>query len=65
MTPSARRTALIRLMAEIDQRLAAAEELAANPYLALDERSHIAEQIAFRRNALMRIEGLLAEIRDE
>jgi hypothetical protein len=64
MDQSERRTALVRLMAEIDQRIAAAEDLATNSLLTTDEQSFIVEQIAYRRNALMRIEGMLAEIEE-
>jgi hypothetical protein len=62
LSPSERRTALVRLSTEIDQRIAAAEDLSAHGLLTLDERGFVVEQIAFRRNAVMRIEGMLAEI---
>jgi hypothetical protein len=65
MTPHDRRTALIRLLAEIDQRIAAAEDLNYNGLLTIDERVFVAEQIAFRRNAAMRIEWKLMESNDQ
>lgn len=59
MTSAERRASLVRLLAEIDQRIAEAEELNASGLLESDERGFVSEQIALRRNAVLRIEGIL------
>lgn len=62
MTSAERRIALIRLLADIDQRIAEAETSSAASLLTTDERGFIAEQLAYRRNAMIRIEKLLTEV---
>jgi hypothetical protein len=62
MTPVERRIALIRLIAEIDQQIGKAEDFAYRPDLTVEERSGAVAQLALRRNAVIRVEGLLAEI---
>lgn len=62
MTPSEQRTALIRLLAEIDQRTTEAETLASDASLDADEREYAGAQVSFRRRAVERVEAMLAEI---
>lgn len=61
MTPTERRIALIRLLAEMDQQTGKAEDLTYVPELTLEERSSAVEQLAYRRDALLRVEAILAE----
>lgn len=61
MTPTECRIALIRLLAEMDQQAGKAEDLTYMPELTLKERSSAVEQLASRRNAVLRVEALLAE----
>jgi hypothetical protein len=61
MTPSERRTALIRLLADIDQQISLAEDLAFIPMLTRGEREYAIQQLEFRRKAVMHVEGLLAK----
>jgi hypothetical protein len=55
------RTTLIRLIAEIDQRIAEAESLANNRSLDDGERKSAAALLDFRRNAVQRVERMLKE----
>ena len=48
MTPAERRTACIRLLAEIDQLIAECEDLADQPVVADDEREYLAVHLQFR-----------------
>jgi hypothetical protein len=51
MTHAERRTAYIKLLAEIDQLIAECEDLAAQPVLADDEREYLAVHLMLRRDA--------------
>ena len=62
MTPAERRLAMIRLLAQIDQRIADAESLAADARLNHEERQSAAAALSFRRRAVERIETMLAEL---
>lgn len=46
MTPAERRTALVRLLAQIDQQMAECEALASQPVLSYDEEEYVAVQLA-------------------
>jgi len=62
MTPSKRRAACIRLLAEIDQLIAECKDLASQPVLADDEQEYLAVHLQMRRDARERVERLLASI---
>ena len=59
MTPSERRTACIKLLAEIDQLIAECEDLADQPVLADDEREYLAVHLQFRRYTVELVESML------
>lgn len=61
MTPSERQTALLRLLASIDQQIADAEELAKDGDLPIGERAYAEAQLEFRRRAVERIEMMLGQ----
>ena len=61
MTPSERRTRLIRLLAQIDQQISEAESLASDPALDADERRLAKVQLDFRRDTVKRVEAMLGE----
>lgn len=62
MTPAERRTACIRVLAEIDQRLAEAEDRATRPYLSDYEQECLADNLELRRDARTRIEAILERL---
>lgn len=62
MTPTDRRTACIRALAEIDQRLAEAEERSIQPDLGEYEQEYFAENLELRRDARSRIEAILERL---
>ena len=62
MNPAERCIALIRLMAEIDQQISAAEDLAFAPELTRDERSFAVAQLEYRRTVVERVEKMLVNI---
>jgi len=62
LTPSERRTAYLRLLAEINQRIAECEELARQRVLADDEIEYVAVHLKLRRDARKRVERLLGEL---
>ena len=51
MAPCQRRTACIRLLAEIDQLIAECEDLASQPILADDEQEYLAVHLQLRRGS--------------
>ena len=59
MTATERRTALIRLLAEIDQQASKAEEWAFNPDLSREQRELAVIQWEFRRITAQRVAKLL------
>jgi len=61
MTPSERRTRLIRLLACIDQQIAEAEALVSDPALGAEERGYAEAQLSFRRRAVERVEAMLGD----
>ena len=62
MTPTERRTALIRLLARFDQEIREVEDLACDPGRCERDRNLAAEQLDFRRRAVIRVEGLWTEL---
>ena len=62
MNPAKRRIALIRLMAEIDQQISAAEDLAFNPMLTRAEREYAVAQLEYRRKVVGRVEKMLERL---
>jgi len=62
MTPIQRRTALIRLLAKIDQQIREAESLASDGTLSDDDRRFAAVQLDFRREAVKRVEAMLGKL---
>lgn len=62
MTPAERRTACIRVLAEIDQRLAEAQDRAILPYLSEYEQECLADNLELRRDARTRIEAILNDL---
>jgi len=62
MTPQERCRDLVLLLAEVDQRIAAALEVAIDPDLPCEERTFAAEQLAYRRDTAVRIERLLVKL---
>lgn len=60
MTPTERRQACIKLLAETDQLIAECEDLADQPVLADDEREYLAIHLKLRRDARERVERMLA-----
>ena len=59
MSATERRLALLRLLAEIDQRIAECEDLASQPVLADDEIEYVAIHLKMRRDARKRVEELI------
>ena len=62
MTPSERRTALLRLLAHLDQQIAECEMLTVEPILADDERECVAVNLKFRLKSRKRVEELLENL---
>lgn len=62
MTLSERRTACIRLLAQIDQQIAEAETLADDADLDAGEREFARAQLDFRRRAVERVQAMLGEV---
>jgi hypothetical protein len=62
VTPAERRTALIRLLAKIDQQLAECESLAAQPVLSYDEEEFVAIQMANCLHGRKQAERLLRKL---
>jgi len=59
MTPLERRTAILKLIAEIDQDIAEARELASDESLPLAERTEAVTWLAFYESAAQHTETLL------
>lgn len=62
MTPAERRTACIKLLAEIDQAIADCEELLSQPILADDETEYLAVHLTMRRLWRERVEKMLSAL---
>jgi hypothetical protein len=62
MTPAERRTALIRVLARIDQQIAECESLAAQPVMSYDEEEFVAIQLASGLYARKQAERLLRKL---
>lgn len=62
MAPVERRLVLIRLLAEIDQRIAEADRLASDASLDAGDWDYAAAHLDFRRKSVERIEGMLREL---
>ena len=60
MAPAARRTTLIRLLAQIDQQISETESFATSTMLDPDEREYAAAQLNFRRKSVEWVERMLA-----
>jgi hypothetical protein len=57
-----RRKYLLRLLAQLDQQIAETESLSRDPRLTDGEHRLIASQLDYRRNAVLRVEAMLANI---
>lgn len=60
MNSTERRTALVRLLADLDQRIELAKSLSTNPFLTRDERRYAAVELDFQRKTVDRVERMLA-----
>jgi hypothetical protein len=67
MTPREYQVALVKLLAEFDQRAAAAEDTAYSPTLTTEQREAAVALWEFRRHAIEQVEGMLnvAQARSE
>jgi hypothetical protein len=61
MSPNERRTALIRLLAEIDQQTSREEDRAFQPNLSREERELAVVKWEFRRRAAEQVERMLLQ----
>ncbi|MGD9710446.1 MAG: hypothetical protein AB7V46_00115 [Thermomicrobiales bacterium] len=62
MTPIERRTALVRLLADIDQRIELARALRTSPLLTRDERRFAEVELHFQQQSVERVEQMLARL---
>jgi hypothetical protein len=60
MNSTERRTALVRLLADLDQRIELAKSLSTNQFLTRDERRYAAVELDFQQKTVDRVERMLA-----
>jgi hypothetical protein len=60
MTTIERRAVLVRLLADIDQRIALAKALSDSQFLTRDERRYAAAELDFQIQSATRVEAMLA-----
>jgi hypothetical protein len=65
MTPATRRTTLVRLLADIDQRIELAKDLSDNPMLSWGERRCAEDEFKTHHDTAKLIEKMLARLASE